>query len=147
MLRVQYSDEHNLKLPYIFLIDTTYSITISQIKYDNPAWDESKWYYDILVMKIVEDGDDVEVYHIGQGQGSDTDPDWDTVSKRSARYENTEPQCYPSVFLFATSNENPFTSTYGTVQNLKIQYGKFPNSQFMQFCFIRFSIHGTWKLP
>ena len=128
MLRAQYSDEHNLKLPYIFLIDTTYSITISQIKYDNPAWDDSKWYYDILVMKIVEDGDDVEVYHIGQGQGSDTDPDWDTVSQRSARYENTIPQCTSNAFLFTSSFDEPFTSTYGTVQNLKVQYGKFPNS-------------------
>ena len=128
MLRVQYSDEHNLKLPYIFLIDTTYSITISQIKYDNPAWDESKWYYDILVMKIVEDGDDVEVYHVGQGQGHDTQPDWDTVSERSARYENPDPQCYSNAFLFATSHDEAFDSTYGTVQNLKVQYGKFSNS-------------------
>ena len=30
-------------------------------------------------MKIVEDGDDVEVYHVGQGQGYDTQPDWDTI--------------------------------------------------------------------
>ena len=79
-------------------------------------------------MKIVEDGDDVEVYHIGQGQGSDTDPDWDTVSERSARYENTEPECMSNAFLFATSFDEAFTSTYGTVQNLKVQYGKFRNS-------------------
>ena len=78
-------------------------------------------------MKIVEDGDDEEVYHIGQGQGSDTDPDWDTVSQRSARYENTIPQYTSNAFLFTSSFDEPFTSTYGTVQNLKVQYGKFPN--------------------
>ena len=78
-------------------------------------------------MKIVEDGDDVEVYHIGQGQGSGTSPDW-IDSERSARYENTEPECMSNAFLFATSFDDAFTSTYGTVQNLKVQYGKFPNS-------------------
>ena len=77
-------------------------------------------------MKIVEDGDDVEVYHIGQGQGAGTSPDW-IDSERSARYENTEPECMSNAFLFATSYD-AFTSTYGTVQNLKVQYGKFPNS-------------------
>ena len=78
-------------------------------------------------MKNVEDGDDVEVYHIGQGQGHDFDPDY-IDSERSARVENTEPQCMSNAFLFAASFDEAFTSTYGTVQNLKVQYGKFRNS-------------------
>ena len=114
---------------YIFFIDKTYNIIISQIKYHSTETDTvvSTYYYDIHVYeKNTEDDGYKEVDSIGQDFNLN-EPD--TTSDDSAPLENTAPQCYKNAFLFVSyADTDVFNSDYGTVQNLKVQYGKFSSS-------------------
>ena len=94
-----------------------YEITISQIKYDYP--EGSNYYYDILVMGD-DDGEMVQIGHVGQG--SHASPDLSQDGDMDAKQENNYPECYETAFLFTSvADADAFTSQYGTVQNFKIQ--------------------------
>ena len=75
-----------------------------------------------------EDGDG-EMEQIGHvGQGLKASPDLSQDGDMDAKQESNDPECYETAFLFTSvADADAFTSDYGTVQNFKIQYGKFPN--------------------
>ena len=73
------------------------------------------------------DGEMQQIGHVGQGLHHES-PDSSQAENMDAKTENKNPECYETAFLFTSVEEEAaFTSDYGTVQNLKIQYGKFPN--------------------
>ena len=68
-----------------------------------------------------------EIFHTAQGF-DEPKPDSSSTaeSDADAENENDDPQCFRNAFLFIShGGDKSFTSEYGTVKNLKIQYGKF----------------------
>ena len=74
-----------------------------------------------------DDSDDVEeIPYTAQGFSQAKPSSSSTTAGSNAENENDDPQCFANAFLFTShGGDKSFTSEYGTVKNLKIQYGKF----------------------